>query len=191
MREQLDESPFRDIREGRPWQYHEQPVEPEYQDRSFRITVLALGLLVFAAVLAPFTFRLLPMLSYLLMFGMSSPVYQDVFLLSLGLLVGTMAPFTLVLVMAIGLFRLAPWSRKGAIIIMPIALALGGGVVGLYYWSRAYIALGEAVRLTDRDITGPLAWYALVMAPFTAALLIGLTRPQVAEEMEEEIENAK
>lgn len=153
--------------------------------------MLALGLLLFAVVLAPFTFRLLPMLSYLLVFGISSPAYHDVLLLSLGLLAGTLIPFTLPLVMAIGLYRLAPWSRKGAIIALPVTLALGGGVVGLYYWTQTYATMSNAIRLSDSNIIIPLGWYALAMTPLTATLLIGLTRPRLVEEMEEESANEK
>jgi len=186
MREQFDESPFRNVRDGRPWHFQEQQADPALRDRSIMVTVLALGLLIVATVVAPFAFQLLPMLSYLLIFGISSPAYQDVFLLSVGLLVGTLAPFALPLVMAIGLFRMASWSRKGTIIALPITLTLGGGVVGLFYWTRSYVTLGDTIRLNDTDITVPLGWYALAMIPLTAVLLFGLTRPQVAEEMEEE-----
>ena len=186
MREQFNESPFRDVRDGRPWHYQEAQADPEFHDRPVMITALALGMLIFALVVAPFAFQLLPMLSYLLIFGISSPAYQDVFPLSIGLLAGTLTPFTLPLVMAIGLFRMAPWSRKGTIITLPITLALGGGVVGLYYWTRSFVTMGDAIRLTDTGITVPLGWYALAMIPLTAVLLFGLTRPRVAIEMEEE-----
>ncbi|MHB0939097.1 MAG: hypothetical protein ACYDCO_23160 [Armatimonadota bacterium] len=191
MREQSTDSPFRDVREGRPWQYQARlEEEPEYHDRSSLVTWLGLGMLAFASVLAPFTFRVLPMLSYLFLFGISSPVFQDVLLLSSALLLGALSPVMLSLAMGIGLFRLAPWSRRWSIITLPCILLLGGGVVGLYYWILASRHSGGQVAPTDPAILTPLGWYALAMVPLTIALLIGLTRRRVAEELEE-MQNAK
>jgi len=186
MRGQSTDSPFRDVREGRPWQYQvRQEEEPEFHDRSLPVTMLGLGMLLFAAVLAPFTFRVLPMLSYLFLFGISSPALLDVLLLSAGLLLGTLSPIMLSLTLAVGLLRLAPWARLWSIVTLPLILLLGGGVVGLSYWARAYREMDGQVALTDPVILQPLGTYALAMVPLTVALLIGLTRKRVAEELEE------
>lgn len=191
MREQSTDSPFRDVREGRPWQYQVRPeIEPDYRPRSGQMTLLGAGLLVFVAVLTPFTFLVLPLLSYLFLFGISSPAFLDVFLLSAGLLLGALAPVMLALAMAIGLLRLAPWARRWAIATLPLILLLGGGVVGLYYWMLAARTLRGQVTLTTPAVLTPLGWYALGMVPLTVLLLIGLTRRRVAEELEEK-ENAK
>jgi len=185
MREQSTDSPFRDVREGRPWQYQVTPeIEPEYRPRSGRMTLLGAGMLVFVAVLTPFTFLVLPLLSYLFLFGIASPAFQDVFLLSAGLLLGALSPLMLALALAIGLLRLAPWSRRWAIGALPVILLLGGGVVGLYYWVLAARHTHGQVLLTDPAILIPLGWYALGMMPLTVALLYGLTRREVAEEVE-------
>jgi len=187
MREQFTESPFRDVREGRPWRYQgRQRVGPEPRDRSLLVTVLALGMLTCTALMAPFTIRLLPMLLYLVMLGASSPIFQDLLLKALGLLAGALIPFVLPIVMAVGLLRHASWARTWAIVMLPIILVLGGGVVGLYYWTQINPHMGGPLNPTNRTVIEPLAWYALAMTPLTIAMLIGLTRPQVIEEMKED-----
>lgn len=191
MREQFTDSPFRDVREGRPWQYQVlREDDPEFHDRSLPVALLGLGMLLFAVVLAPFTFRVLPILSFLFLFGISSPALTDVLLISAGLLLGALSPFILSLVLAVGLLRLAPWARVWSIITLPLILLLGGGVVGLSYWVRAYREISGQVSLTDQAVLQPLGIYALLMVPLTVALLVGLTRKRVAEEIEE-MQNAK
>ncbi len=187
MPEPTTESPFRDVHEGRPWQYvtHEQGSEPELPERSPRITLLGLGMLLYALALAPAALGALFPFLFLTMISLMGPAYRTELPLGLAGLAGLLLPVLLCLVSTVGLFRLAPWSRQWTLITLPIALVLGAGEWACFLWVQLARATRGDVSFFDPRVLSPLVWYAVAMVPYTALLLFAATRPQVAKELAE------
>ena len=189
MREPLSESPFRDVSAGRSWQYVEGLENPPgTRDRSWLVTVLGFGMLLFAAVSALPAIKLAPLALFTLTLGSSSDMYRDLLLPSVIALVLVLLPGGLSAIMGAGLLRMAPWARPGSIGLLPVLLPLSAVVAGGYIWTQVCMAAQSVVPFTDSRIIGSLGWYALLMVPFTAAMLYGLTRPQVREDLAAETE---
>lgn len=187
MPERLSESPFRDVSDGRPWHYttDTRPAAPEMPERSLRLTLLGLGLLGYAGLIAP---AFLPMSLRVLVFvlvGFMAPERRPDLPLALLFFAGVYLPIILTLVGALAFFRQTRWAPRWTVSTLPIALLSGAFTWGLYFWFQLSQNARVDVPPFAPEVIGPLGWYAIAMVPFTGLLLYLVTRPQVAEELAE------
>jgi hypothetical protein len=93
---------------------------------------------------------------------------------------------TLALITGAGLLLLRPWARIGALHALPACLLSGLGMMGFLCWTRLFSHTRNLIAWTDPRLLHPFAMIAVPLFLLTAALIVGLTRPQVKAELQTE-----
>jgi len=179
MPERLSESPFQEIGEGKRWEYTEKPELGDPLDRPFRITVLGVLMLAIAAELILPTVMVVGMLCFFFLFGFYNPIFRDTALLTVILLPFVLAPMTLQIIMGIGLFRLARWSRVGSMVALIASLTIGTALRWSTEWLRRVDPTSR--RLVPHALSD---WqlHLLLLAPLVAVMLFTLLRKETIAE---------
>ena len=176
MPNRVQESPFQEVGEGKRWEYRGETELSDLPVRPLRLTVLGLLMLAVAGELLWPTVLAVGALIFFFLLGIYNDIFREQALLAALALPLALAPVVLQVVMGIGLFRRAAWSRTGAMVALPITFALGCAL----HWS-AQLLQGHTQARLSAGLPTPWLIHLAVLAPLTTMIFYLLARRETVE----------